>query len=62
MFYEFVRLRPDDTVSGLATEYCYKAADWEKIWKDPKNLGVASSMECWSKLEQMICLDGIKLA
>ncbi|MGI8571007.1 MAG: hypothetical protein ACR2KT_19165 [Methylocella sp.] len=40
MYYEDVRLKPGDTVSGLTTKYCYKAADWGKIWKDPKNSGL----------------------
>ena len=42
MYYEDLRLKAGDTISGLATEYAYKATDWEKIWKDPKNLRLVS--------------------
>jgi hypothetical protein len=39
MYYEDIRLKYGETVSGLATEYAYKAADWKKIWLDTsKNL------------------------
>jgi hypothetical protein len=62
MYYKDVRIKPGDSILGLAAKYCYKAADWENLWKDPKTLGVVSSTGCWSKLERMICLDTIVLA
>jgi hypothetical protein len=62
MYYEDARIKPGDTISGLAAKYCYKAPDREKIWKDPNKLGVVSSTECCSILERMIWLDRIKLA
>lgn len=37
MYYEDVRLKLGDTISELGIEYGYKATDFNKIWKDPKN-------------------------
>lgn len=42
MYYEGARLKHGDTASGLATEYAYKAVDWAKIWRDPRNASLVS--------------------
>jgi hypothetical protein len=42
MYFEDVRVKPRETVSGLATDYGYKATEWEKIWRSPKNAGLVS--------------------
>src|SRR5215831_13195124 len=40
MFYEDVRVRAGETVSGLAAAYGYKASAWRRIWEDPRNIEV----------------------
>jgi hypothetical protein len=51
MFYEDVRLEPGETVSGLVSAYGYKAAEWQKIWTDPKNAALVASRKVPEKLQ-----------
>ncbi len=37
MFYEDVKVKSGETVSGLAVAYGYRASQWKKIWDDKKN-------------------------
>jgi hypothetical protein len=37
MYYEDVKVKSKETVSGLAVDYGYKSPDWRRIWDDPKN-------------------------
>jgi hypothetical protein len=43
VFYEDVKVQPQETVSGLAVDYGYRADEWRKIWDDPKNRAIATS-------------------
>jgi hypothetical protein len=51
MYHEDVRLKYGETVSGLATEYAYKAADWKKIWLDTHNAGLVSKRKDPAKVQ-----------
>src|SRR6476620_1371644 len=42
MFYEDVKVKGGETVSGLAAAYGYKVSEWEKIWRHPRNLDVVA--------------------
>ena len=42
MFFEDVKVRRGETVSGLAAAYGYKASEWRKIWDHPRNLDVVA--------------------
>src|SRR5262245_17111275 len=37
MFYEDVKVKAGETVSGLAAAYGHSSAEWGKVWNDPKN-------------------------
>jgi hypothetical protein len=37
MYYEDVKVKHRETVSGLATAYGYRGDQWKTIWDDPKN-------------------------
>lgn len=37
MYYEEVKIKKGDTLSGLAKAYAYKPTEWPKIWNDMKN-------------------------
>jgi hypothetical protein len=37
VYYEDVKVKKGETVSGIGAEYGYNVADWRKIWDDPKN-------------------------
>ena len=37
MYYEDVKVKKGETVSGLGMNYGYKSSEWRKIWDDPKN-------------------------
>jgi hypothetical protein len=37
MYYEDVKVKKGETVSGIGKDYGYKASEWRKIWDDPKN-------------------------
>ena len=51
MYYEDVRLKHGETVSGLAEEYAYKAADWRKIWLDTRNAGLVGRRKDPAKVQ-----------
>src|SRR5437763_373651 len=38
MFYEDVKVKRGETVSGLAAAYGYKPSEWQEIWHHPRNL------------------------
>ena len=42
MYYEEVRVRSGETVSGLAVAYGHKAQKWRSIWDEPENLVVTA--------------------
>ncbi|MEO1263462.1 MAG: hypothetical protein AAFZ15_31920 [Bacteroidota bacterium] len=37
MYYEDVKIKRNETVSGLASAYGYHPHDWRKIWGNPRN-------------------------
>jgi hypothetical protein len=37
MYYEDVKVKKGETVSGIGADYGYKASEWHHIWGDPKN-------------------------
>jgi hypothetical protein len=43
MFYEDVKIKRGDSISKLGLAYGYKAAQWHKIWDDPKNRDLVGS-------------------
>lgn len=43
MFYEDVKMKGGETVSGLAVAYGYSGSDWGKIWNDSKNLALTAA-------------------
>lgn len=40
VFYEDVKVRPNETILMLVSAYGYDPDDWRKIWNDPKNVAL----------------------
>jgi len=37
LYYEDVKVKKGETVSGIGKDYGYRVTEWRKIWDDPKN-------------------------
>jgi hypothetical protein len=51
MFYEDVKVKRGETVSGLGVAYGYKASEWRKIWDHPRNLHVVARSRVPERLQ-----------